>query len=507
MLISYSPQDSNVAFEPREITSLEDFINVAQNHWYSTGVFKNNYRNKTNFIQAQSIGLDIDGGMTLVEAQEKFKDYKHLIMPSKSHQREKNGIVCDRFRVILFLENTIDNQQDYYATWYALKAFCPAIDKACKDPSRFYYPSTSVVSRNDQGKTWPITKHVKKEVTELDLALDGGRDDRGELLLKTKALLVDGARPGERHEALVAATFDMKEQGYTVDQIKSRIDNMAKTGGNWDTPHINEKDIQTIEDVYNRETDLDHRDNPVHRKSMFEFKNIDQLVKEAGEIEWLTQGLLTKGGFSMIVGPPKAGKSTLVRQLVKAVAQGLPFLERDVRQGKVLYLTFEEQPAILKKQFQAVGISPNDPVLVHTGVVFGDTALEDLKDAIVEHQPELVILDTLFDISQLESINHYKEVKVALARIRKLARDTNTHLLGVHHTNKGGHGNGSVMGSNAIHGAVDTMIRFVPEDNGRRYLYSNGKYGNHWDDQEIIYDREKETYTLGKQREQDWDGL
>lgn len=502
MRISFSPQDNNVKFEPVEINSLSEFIKYATNHYYSTGVFKNNYRNKANFVEAQSIGLDIDAGMSIEDAAVMFKDYKHLILPSKSHRVDKGGIVADRFRVILFLEDKITNQQDWYATWYKLKSFCPAMDKACKDPSRFYYASTDVYQINETGKLWPVTKYVAPERDELDVALEDDSDDtpKGRLSIATLRFLQDGARAGEAHPALVKAVIDMKEQGYNLNQIKFKVEAMIKSGGTWGSDYLNGKDIQTIEDVYQRDTLYPARENEVTRKSMFTFQSILELVQEAGEIEWLVEGLLTKGGFSLMVGPPKAGKSTLVRQLIKSVAQGLPFLERPIRKGKVLYLTFEEQPAILKKQFDAVGISPNDPIMIHTGVVFGETMLEDLKDAIIEHEPELVVLDTLFDISQLESINNYKEVKVALAVIRKLARDTNCHILGVHHTNKGGAGNSSVMGSNAIHGAVDTLIRFHPEEN-RRYLYSNGKYGDHFDDQEILFNPKKETYTLGKKKD------
>ena len=505
MKISYSPHDSNTVFKPVEIDSLQDLIKYATSHWYSPIVFKNEYRNGNNFLEASCIAADIDEGMTIEQAALLFKDYRHLIMPSKSHRKEKNGIVTDRFRVILFLDETVKEPQDYKATWYALKAFCPAMDRQCKDLARFYYASTEVYSKNESGKLWPVTKYEAPE-TDLDAALADNNDtQKGELSAATKKLLADGERPGERHGALVKAVFDMKEQGYSIDQIKFKIDAMAKSGGNWDTPHINEKDITTIEDVYNRPHKYELRENPTFRKGMFNFQTLSDLVAEAGEVSWLCDELLTKGGFSLMVGPPKAGKSTLVRQLIKSVAQGIPFLGRDITQGSVLYLTFEEQPAILKRQFDSIGILPEDPIMIHTGVVFGDTALDDIKDAIVQYKPELVVLDTLFDISQLESINNYKEVKTALAMLRKVARDTDTHVLGVHHTNKGGVGNNSIMGSNAIHGAVDTLIRFHTEQN-RRYLYSNGKYGTHFDDQEIIYDHKTESYSLGGVKEKKPDG-
>ena len=500
MRISFSPHDNRAHFEPVEINSLREFIEYATKYSYSPFIYKDSRRKGENFQATECIIADIDEDMSIGEAALLFKRYKHLIMPTRSHQKEKNGKVCDRFRVILFLDGTITNEKDYKATWYKLQAMCPALDRQCKDLGRYYFASTSVYSRNDEGELFPIVEAPKTKDNELDLALSDDSGPKGELSKATKKLLVDGARAGERHGELVKAVFDMKEQGYNIDQIKLRVDSMARSGGNWDTPHINDKDIQTIEDVFERPHKYEKRENLTHRESMFNFQKIGDLVAEAGEVEWLCEDLLSKGGFSIMVGPPKAGKSTLVRQLVKSVAQGIPFLGRDITQGSVLYLTFEEQPAILKQQFAAVGISPNDPIFVHCGTVFGETALDDIKDAITQFQPRLVVLDTLFDVSQLESINDYKEVKHALALLRNVARTTDAHILGVHHTNKGGSGNGSIMGSNAIHGAVDTLIRFCPTTK-KRFLNSNGKYGNHFTEQEIIFDKTTESYSLGEVRE------
>ena len=45
--------------------------------------------------------LDVDDGLTIQEAKETFKEYKYLIATTKSHQVDKKGLKCDRFRVIL----------------------------------------------------------------------------------------------------------------------------------------------------------------------------------------------------------------------------------------------------------------------------------------------------------------------------------------------------------------------------------------------------------------------
>jgi predicted ATP-dependent serine protease len=319
---------------------------------------------------------------------------------------------------------------------------------------------------------------------------------------------MNGAPEGRRNVMLFKAAKDMQEQGYAQVEVERRLQSMIDGGGDWSTDYVNDKDRECINNAFKEDPLYDKREGKIIRPSIFNFQRLDQMIEEAGEINWLADNLLTEGGFSLMVGPPKAGKSTIVRQLVKSVCHGDHFLGRDVTQGRVLYLTFEEQPAVLKKQFEAVGMTGHENLMIHVGNVFAEQkyVYEDIEAALDEYEPTLVVLDTLFDIIQLESINDYKEVKMALAKMRTIARRTGAHILGVHHTNKGGEGNNSIMGSNAIHGALDTLIRFVQEGE-RRYLFSNGKHGQHFIDQEIVYDYKTMTYELGRKRDRGEDKL
>ncbi len=512
MRISVSPQNDNVNFRPVEINSLQDLVDQALQFNYSTGVFKDNHRNKSNFQEAQCIALDIDNdgpneSHTMAEARKIFGDYKHIIMPSKSHNKEKNGRIAERFRVILFLENKITDAKDFTATWKTIYDVYPAADRACKDASRFYFPSTEVYNINEGGKSWPTATYTPPETNKLDDAL-GNTKDLGQLSRRTLNFLMTGAPAGRRNVELFKAAKDMQEQGYSKDRVIAKLQAMIDSGGDWTEEAVNEKDLECIDNAFTQDPMYDKREGEVLRNSIFNFQSLETMIDEAGEINWLAEGLLTEGGFSLMVGPPKAGKSTLVRQLVRSVCQGDHFLGRDIAQGGVLYLTFEEQPSVLKQQFAACGIKVGDPLTIHVGNVFADQNLvfEDIRAAIDEFQPSLVVLDTLFDIVQVESVNDYKETKMALAKMRTIARETGTHILGVHHTNKGGEGNNSIMGSNGIHGALDCLIRFVQERE-RRYLFSNGKHGRHYNDQEIIFDYKTQTYAIGKKREKGGDKL
>ena len=72
--------------------------------------------------------LDIDDGLSLNEAKELFKEFKYLIATTKSHQIEKKGLKCDRFRVILPAVN-VPTGKRYFEFTSALEKKYPFIDK------------------------------------------------------------------------------------------------------------------------------------------------------------------------------------------------------------------------------------------------------------------------------------------------------------------------------------------------------------------------------------------
>src|SRR3954469_7209482 len=105
MQISIGNQSNLRDFSTFEIRICHEVVEIAsvitkQN--YSLGTFKDGIRRKDNFIHAEAIGLDFDGGYPLSQAIEDFKSFQHIIAPTRSHQIDKNGKVEDRFRVILF---------------------------------------------------------------------------------------------------------------------------------------------------------------------------------------------------------------------------------------------------------------------------------------------------------------------------------------------------------------------------------------------------------------------
>jgi ribosome biogenesis GTPase A len=79
--------------------------------------------------------------------------------------------------------------------------------------------------------------------------------------------------------------------------------------------------------------------------------------------QWLVDGLLPADGYSAVIGKPKAGKSTLIRQLIAAIVKSEPFLDRSVNiptgTGRVLYIHLDrkDKPARVAKELRHLGIT------------------------------------------------------------------------------------------------------------------------------------------------------
>lgn len=135
---------------------------ITQNVW-SPFKFKNNKRLIENFESTSLLVLDVDHGCTLPQAKAKLAGFKAIFAPSRNHDKEKNGVVCNRFRVILFLNDVITDPNTYRATWAVAKSILPEIDDAAKDVARQYFPSL-FIDDIIEGRLFPV-QHVLIDVT------------------------------------------------------------------------------------------------------------------------------------------------------------------------------------------------------------------------------------------------------------------------------------------------------------------------------------------------------
>src|SRR5260370_38265753 len=91
------------------------------------------------------------------------------------------------------------------------------------------------------------------------------------------------------------------------------------------------------------------------------FEQVDWFVLEPRKKKWLVDGLLLSRGSSLLVGKPKAGKSTVAKNIAVAVLKGHSIFGRSVAHsgapGRVIYLQMEgkDDVAGTTRQFLAQG--------------------------------------------------------------------------------------------------------------------------------------------------------
>src|SRR4029077_10689224 len=76
----------------------------------------------------------------------------------------------------------------------------------------------------------------------------------------------------------------------------------------------------------------------------------DPFSLPGGEIEWLVDGLIPKGGVTLLISDPGCGKTWLAHSLAKAASLGGQFLERQTLRMPVLYLDRENPLALVRER-------------------------------------------------------------------------------------------------------------------------------------------------------------
>jgi len=118
----------------------------------------------------------------------------------------------------------------------------------------------------------------------------------------------------------------------------------------------------------------------------------------------------------------------------------------------------------------------------------------------------MMVIDTLMLLANVKDANNYNEMQDFLAKYRDLARQTGTHIVCVHHQNKAPQGvssayrgAGSILGSSAIHGAMDCAMIFNKERQ-KRFLTTSQRGGKPFINQELLYDSDTGRYKVGSSK-------
>ena len=189
------------------------------------------------------------------------------------------------------------------------------------------------------------------------------------------------------------------------------------------------------------------------------------VVYETGISEWdrvLGKGLV-KGSFILLTGEPGVGKSTLLLQVVHALA----------KKQKVLYVSSEESIAQVMNRIKRLSSDWSDTLLLaystHTG---------EIIETIIKQCPEIVIIDSLQNCSldgEFLTIAS-SAVRIVAHQFLTVAKEKNITLIVTGHITK----DGAVAGPKMLEHIVDVVLHIYADENStlRVLRASKNRFGS-----------------------------
>lgn len=164
------------------------------------------------------------------------------------------------------------------------------------------------------------------------------------------------------------------------------------------------------------------------------------------EVDTLLGGGIVKGALILLGGDPGIGKSTLLLQICRKMAE----------QYRILYVSGEESTKQLKLRAQRLNVDANGLYL------FSETDMDVISQTILAEKPDLVMIDSIQTMSLKEissaagSVTQVRECTTVLQRIAKIE---DIPILVVGHVNK----DGNLAGPKVLEHIVDAVLYFEGE--------------------------------------------
>ena len=198
---------------------------------------------------------------------------------------------------------------------------------------------------------------------------------------------------------------------------------------------------------------------------------IENLPDQAPE---LITGVLRQGHKMLLAGPSKSGKSFSLMELCVAIAEGQKWLGFQCRQGRVLYINLEIDPASVKHRFfdiyNAMGFPwKNGQNLMVWNLRGFAMRLDELTPKIIRrlqnNDISAVILDPIYKVITGDE-NNASEMGAFCNQFDKICAAAGVSMIYCHHHSKGAQGSKKAMdrasGSGVFARDPDALIDIIP---------------------------------------------
>ncbi|MCD7709440.1 MAG: DNA repair protein RadA [Clostridiales bacterium] len=217
----------------------------------------------------------------------------------------------------------------------------------------------------------------------------------------------------------------------------------CKACGEWNTfvEEIVDKKSVSSSGKQSDHSDAEKRPVPL---SQIEVTDEERVTTGMPELDRVLGGGIVRGSLVLVGGDPGIGKSTLLLQVCRKVAQdGL----------SVLYVSGEESPQQIKMRADRIGEFSGSMEL------YCETDIERIRNVVEQRKPQIAVIDsiqTMYSPSIASSPGSVSQVREAAGTFMQVAKTLGVSIFIVGHVTK----EGTVAGPRVFEHMVDTVLYF-----------------------------------------------
>ena len=170
-------------------------------------------------------------------------------------------------------------------------------------------------------------------------------------------------------------------------------------------------------------------------------KEEERIMTGIAELDRVLGGGIMKGSLTLVGGDPGIGKSTLLLQVCRQLANA---------GRRVLYISGEESLKQIKLRAVRIGDFKENMLLLC------ETDLDVIEDAITKAKPEAVVIQTMYQETVSSAAGSVSQVREATNVFLRIAKGSGIAIFIVGHVTK----EGTVAGPRVLEHMVDTVLYF-----------------------------------------------
>ena len=216
------------------------------------------------------------------------------------------------------------------------------------------------------------------------------------------------------------------------------------------------------------QTDAPPVANSSQKECAFKTISFNELLSKDYQANWLVTDFIEHGNWGLVFGASASCKSFLIQELAFCVAAGIPFHEKEVSRGAVLYVAGEGFSG-LSRRFKALqkhhGVAAEQ---IHFSCQPADFIKSGSAKAVAEKANEignikLMIIDTLHR-NMTGNENTAEDVATFLLNIDIHLKISGMAVIVIHHS--GNDNDKRARGSSSLLAAMDVAYRVEKSDTG-----------------------------------------